>query len=114
MKTRWLWFVVLLWTAGAAVAEISGEEVLRRSADAYATLTAYTGTTTVNSKSQFDGRELVRKATAQITFTRPDKIHITGQDASGHAFAIISDGPNTWSSWAIQNQGAFERAKSVE
>jgi hypothetical protein len=68
----------------------------------------------VNSKTQSGGRDSVRTATARITFAAPGKIHIAGKDTAGHAYVIISDGNETWSSWAIKNKGAFEKARSVE
>ncbi len=106
---------ICLSNGGGLVEEMDGDEILKKSQEAYAALNAYVGTTTVQSRAEIGGTKLDQTASAKITFLRPGKIHIDGKDTSGKAFKIVSDGKTTWSSWALlQNQGAFKEVEGVE
>lgn len=106
--------MICLSNVGGPMKEMEGDEILKKSQEAYAALNAYVGTTTVQSRAEIGGTKLDQTASAKITFVRPGKIHIEGKDASGKAFKIVSDGKTTWLSWALQNQGAFKEVESVE
>jgi outer membrane lipoprotein-sorting protein len=110
-----IWLALLfLFPPAAVTPETDGAEILEKSARAYALLDSYVGTTTVQGVAEFAGGRLDQTATARIVFTRPAKIRIEGKDASEHPYAIVSDGVDTWTSWKIRNDGAFEKATSLE
>ena len=114
MKSSWLLFLLVLWAGGVSAADLTGDEILTKSENAYAALKSYVGTTTVKSNAVINDMHIAQTAMAKIVFSRPGKIRIEGKDTSGQAFTIVSDGKGTWSSWAIKNKGAFERSQSVE
>jgi len=106
--------LLFLFPPAAVTPESDGAAILEKSARAYALLNSYVGTTTVRGIAQFAEGRLDQTATARIVFTRPAKIRIEGKDASEHPYAIVSDGVDTWTSWKIRNEGAFEKAPSLE
>jgi hypothetical protein len=97
MRNVWLALALSLTARGAAAAEMSGPQLLRQSAAAYAALRSYAGTTTVRSAVTVGPRRVAQTATAVIRFQRPDKIRIEGKDVTGHPYMIVSDGHTIWS-----------------
>ena len=107
--------LLLLSSPAAAAPETEGRVILEKSARAYALVKSYVGTTTVRGTAQFADHRLDQTATARIVFARPAKIRIEGKDASGQAYVIVSDGGvDTWTSWKLRNDGAFEKAQNLE
>jgi len=96
----------VLYQSAACAAEMSGGEVVRRSADAYLAVHSYVGETVVRSTGTMDGKASSRTASARIVFLRPGKIRIEGRDTGGARYLIVSDGQGTWTSWDRENGGA--------
>jgi hypothetical protein len=107
--------VALVLTArGAVAAELSGPQLLRRSAAAYTALRSYTGTTTVRSEVKRAGRSIARTASASIRFHRPGTIRIEGTDVTGRPFRIVSDGRTTWSAPTSRANPARQRMPNLQ
>lgn len=102
------------------VAALTGPEILKKSAAAYAALTTYSGTTTVVSKAEFEDSTLDQTAEARVRFERPGKMRVAGRDAGGSMdldgtpFKIVSDGRKTWMLWELDPENTWEDAPSVE
>ncbi len=91
-----------------------GEQILRKSEQAYHDLNSYVGTSAVVSVTDFGDSKQTSTAIASIEFVRPGKIRIYGGDEDGGGFTIISDGQKTWNSWQLIQGGAFQEAQSTK
>ena len=107
----WLALLVLL---GGCASGPSGEDILRKSQAAYAALQYYEGTTTVSGRTIVSGATLEQKASARISFLRPERIRIDGRDVRDQPFSIVSDGKNTWLAVAFQQDGRYRKVESLE
>jgi hypothetical protein len=105
---------LVLAARGAVAAELSGSQLLRRSAAAYAALRSYAGTTTVRSEVKRDGRTIARTASASIRFRRPGTVRIEGTDVTGRPFRIVSDGRTTWSAPTSRANPARQQMPNLE
>ena len=114
MKRNLFFICLIFWPITVFGAEFSGEQLLQRSQTAYASLTSYIGTATVNSAHVMNGALFTQSAIAKVTFLSPDRIRIEGKDSGGRAFVIISDAGAAWVSWEFKNRGAFEQAENLE
>lgn len=114
MKSVLSALLILLWASNGSAVEPTGEEVLRRSQEAYVALRSYVGTTTVKSKTVISAATMNQTASARVSFVRPGRIRIEGKDAQGQPYTIVSDGTQTWLAWAFQNDGRFQKAQSLE
>jgi len=77
----------------AQPAELTGNQILQKSAETYAKLPSYSGSTAVITQTNFeDGSHSLQVATAQITFERSGALHIEGQITNGNPYSIDSDG----------------------
>jgi hypothetical protein len=93
---------------------MTGDQILRKSAEGYAALTSYVGTTTVQRPTSSGGSAGEPGATVTLTFVRPAKIHMIGSIAARRGVALISDGRETWLAETTRNNGTYERAPDVE
>ena len=113
-------------------AEMSGRELLEKSAAAYGALESYAGTTVVISVFAMGEEKLAQTSSAKIQFSRSKlpiaglntkrledalqlkpKIRIDGLDTQGGKFAIVG-GSKTWQSTKALKDGAWEEAQSLE
>src|SRR5947209_7806854 len=69
-------------TTARGAAGMSGPQLLRMSAAAYAALHSYSGTTTVHSEVRLGQSKVAQSATAAVRFQRPAKIRIEGKDVT--------------------------------
>ncbi len=106
--------LLVLSVSDVCAVEPSGDEILRRSRQAYAALRSYVGTTTVQSRTVVNAATLSQTANAKVTFVRPGQIRIEGKDVQGQPFSIVSDGTQTWLAWGAQHDGQFRKADSLE
>lgn len=97
-----------------SAAELTGEEIIRKSQDAYLALRSYVGTSTVTSTMVISAATVTQSASATISFLRPDRIRIEGRDAQNQPFAVVSDGTQTWLAWAPQSDGRFRQVDTLE
>ncbi|MEO6907098.1 MAG: hypothetical protein ABI210_04335 [Abditibacteriaceae bacterium] len=80
----------------AQPAELTGYQILQKSAETYAALPSYSGNTAVIEQANLDnGASLLQTATATITFQRSGKVHIEGRATNGTPYYIDSDGKKT-------------------
>lgn len=113
-----LWLAVLPGSVSAA--ELSPNDIVKKSEAAYATIKSYVGTTKVHLTADRTGIPHESFSTAKVTYLRPGKVRIEGRTSSqaagkgGHPFTIVSDGQRTWHSWPLHNNGAFKEVKGVE
>jgi hypothetical protein len=106
--------LALLILFGGCAAGPSGEDILRKSQAAYAALQSYEGTTTVIGRAIVSGATLEQKASARISFLRPERIRVDGRDVRGQPFSIVSDGKDVWLAVAFQQDGRYRKAESLE
>jgi outer membrane lipoprotein-sorting protein len=100
---------------------LSGKDILLRSQKTYTGLRSFVGTVSVTSTASSSQLTIVQKATAKITFVRPDKIRIEGKTTpiypsdpeSGVPFCIASNGKHTWLAWQSVNKDTFEPATNI-
>jgi len=111
---RTVWLGLLLAARGTAAAEMSGTQLLQKSAAAYAALRSYAGTTQVRSEVQVGPTKVAQSATAAVRFQRPGQIRIEGKDATGRPYSIVSDGRVTWSAPTSRTNPASQKLPNVE
>lgn len=72
--------------------ELTGYEILQKSAETYAALPDYSGGTAVISQGNFEGGlQLLSTSTAMITFKRSGTLHIPGQLSGGNPYHLDGD-----------------------
>jgi len=105
---------LLLAARGAAAAEMSGSQLLQKSAASYAALRSYAGSARVRSEVQVGRTKIAQTATAVIRFQRPGRIRIEGKDVTGRPYRIISDGRATWSAPTSRTNPAAQQMANVQ
>src|SRR5690606_15042132 len=85
--------------------ELTGNEILQKSAETYAALTNYSGNTAVIRQANFDnGASYLQTATATITFQRSGKVHIEGRATNGAPYYIDSDGEKATLRYSVNKE----------
>lgn len=91
---------------------LTGDQLLRKSAAAYAALHVYRGTVTSNSIYKSTLGSSNQTATAQIDFRRDQHMYIAGKLAGGGTYHIASAGKKTTLTWTA-TPGRKETAQPV-
>lgn len=97
--------------------ELSGVQILEKSALAYTNLESYHGTTAIIAVIEMGEDKMVQTSRAEIRFSRAgavSKLRVEGLDSLGSPFSIVSDGKQTWQVHKVLNGGAVQDAPSVE
>jgi len=96
--------------------ELTGYQILQKSAETYAALPSYSGNTAVISQANLDtGASYLQTATATITFQRSGKVHIEGRATNGAPYYIDSDGKKATLRYSVNKESEKTRdCKNLE